>query len=886
MKQHAAGRGAAALSRALAPALFLLTFALRLHLLGAKNVWWDEALAIWAVRKPLAAVTLWTAGDVHPPLYFWSLWLWVRAVGQGEFAARVLTAGYGVLIAAFAYVLGRRVGGRSAGLIALGLVAVARFEIWWSMEMRMYALAALGIAGATYAALRWLDVALAPRPRAAHRSDLYLLGYVLAAAGALYTVYLAGVAVAVINAVVIGALLVFWLAGNRRGLGVLGRWIAAQLVVGLLLAPWLALALGRMQSWSSLRGTAAPTRFVAQLWATLIATGVSTDLDSVRPQTLVFWVAAFGLPLLLFVTWRAGSRETSVSLWREPPPRLWSGAAALLLIAFTVVPPIAVWLATQPRSIFYSPAVEARYLVPFAAPVYVLAAWALARVLRRSALVGGALLVVALVPLVSTVPDYYSDRHLRDDFKSMALAIWSQAEPGDVVVLVSGNRYPLFLYAYDQPWVLPLGEPAWEWSARAPAGEHPRPPVVPFPDRGSEPIDAHDWQTDLADLVARNQRVWLAEVEPHLQDPDGRVEQWLSAHMPCVLSESYGPNALHLFTREGDKPATTLLSRRFPGVVDVLGVQSGPTFGLAGGNVSAWGGGARGLPDDVPQRPEPTLAPLAGLAVSVLTPGDELDVTLFFAPGTEQGSETAERAGPALALMDDTTGLVVVSRELPAPSGTQVERTRVMVPVSERIPQGQYVVVVDRQELERSLSVEEGLPIARGVHPINASFDFVSLYRAGLSPAVVRPGESIAVDLYFAARGSSGAEEEAGPTYFRASVPDPPPVVFAHLVAPSPDPGSYGLVVAGQDGPPSSGGWLERSQVDSIFDRHVLEVPPDIEPGRYVVKVGLYDPETGRQLDVQGDDAHEADPGLHWVVAGTVEVESQLGVMSAVRVER
>jgi len=55
-------------------ALLVIAYALRVYRLGDQNVWWDEGLAVWAVRQPLAAATAWTASDVHPPLFFWMLW--------------------------------------------------------------------------------------------------------------------------------------------------------------------------------------------------------------------------------------------------------------------------------------------------------------------------------------------------------------------------------------------------------------------------------------------------------------------------------------------------------------------------------------------------------------------------------------------------------------------------------------------------------------------------------------------------------------------------------------------------------------------------------------------------------------------------------------------
>ncbi len=121
----------------------LLAFALRVYHLGDQNIWWDEGLAVWAVRHSFMETTLWTARDVHPPLYFWLLWPWVRLAGESEFAARYLTVMVAMLTVAAMAPLGRRLGGRAVGVAALWLLALSRFHVWWSQEMRMYALAAL-----------------------------------------------------------------------------------------------------------------------------------------------------------------------------------------------------------------------------------------------------------------------------------------------------------------------------------------------------------------------------------------------------------------------------------------------------------------------------------------------------------------------------------------------------------------------------------------------------------------------------------------------------------------------------------------------------------------------------------------------------------------------
>ncbi|RME33638.1 MAG: hypothetical protein D6793_09535, partial [Thermoflexia bacterium] len=135
----------------------LVAFALRVYRLGDQNIWWDEGLAIWAVRHGFVETTLWTAGDVHPPLYFWLLWPWVRLAGESEFAARYLTVMVAMPTVAVMAPLGRRLGGRAVGAAALWLLALSRFHVWWSQEMRMYALAALGATLSFYFLLRWIS---------------------------------------------------------------------------------------------------------------------------------------------------------------------------------------------------------------------------------------------------------------------------------------------------------------------------------------------------------------------------------------------------------------------------------------------------------------------------------------------------------------------------------------------------------------------------------------------------------------------------------------------------------------------------------------------------------------------------------------------------------
>ena len=71
--------------------------------------------------------------------------------------------------------------------------------------------------------------------------------------------------------------------------------------------------------------------------------------------------------------------------------------------------------------------------------------------------------------------------------------------------------------------------------------------------------------------------------------------------------------------------------------------------------------------------------------------------------------------------------------------------------------------------------------------------------------------------------------------------------VFTHLVD------SQGNLIAQQDNVPQKGRYPTSlwSPGEIVLDPYVLHLPPDLLPGRYALRVGLYHPQTGQRLPVQ-----------------------------------
>ena len=442
-----------ALPNWVAPALILLlALGLRLFRLAEANLWWDEALAIWGVRKGLAGVTVWTAGDVHPPLYFWSLWSWVQLFGESPWAMRSLSVLFGVLTVAAVYGLGTLIAGRRLGNLAALLTALARFHVWWSQEMRMYVLAGLLGVLSLYFFLHWLrgerDEPRDGRPWCPNRA---LLLYGLCATGALYTIFLMGALILVQNVVVL--LVLLWPAGRIARGRVLRKWVLTQLGILALVGVWLYFSWGRMPTWS----VASPMGplSLARLYATLLTTGVSVDIGRYTWAVLYpLAICLLGLGCLLPRWRRAGRIEGMAAL------------DALTLTLSCTLTAAVVYAATMPRSLFYTPHIEARYFLPFAPAFWLLLAWAVLLIAERWRRLGWLAGATVVVLFILFLPGHYSDRFRRDTLETMSRSVVSQARSGDALLLDSGSRYPVFLYDYER--VAPEAwRPALEYVSKA-----------------------------------------------------------------------------------------------------------------------------------------------------------------------------------------------------------------------------------------------------------------------------------------------------------------------------------------------------------------------------------------------------------------------------------
>lgn len=362
-------------------AILVVAAGLRVFHLGTESVWLDEAASIQIASDPPADILSDSAQDVHPPLYYLVLHVWMRAFGDTAQAVRLLSVVFSLLAivavaraAAFWF-------GRDAGVMAAVLFAISPLAITFAQEGRMYALLSL-------AAILSVDEFLRVVRTGARGA---MVRCVAVTAAMLYTHAYAGFVVA-------GEAL--WLAGVvafsrderpqawRRG----GLAIALSIVAFL---PWVP-------------------SFLAQV------RGVERSFWIPASGTLVGAIEAQAGSLPLACVLVALAAVAVVLARRSPAPALF----ATVVVCVVGIP--------YGLSRVSSPIFLPKYTIGALPAFLVLAAAGLMRVPFRAARMAIVATVIALT--AAPLAAYASTRH-KDDWRSIVAEVDRHAEPGDLVVL-------------------------------------------------------------------------------------------------------------------------------------------------------------------------------------------------------------------------------------------------------------------------------------------------------------------------------------------------------------------------------------------------------------------------------------------------------------------
>ena len=811
--------------------LTLLAFGLRLIRISYQPLWWDEGWSLYFATTSIGDMLELTAVDIHPPLYYLLLHLWIRLFGPGVISVRLLSVLIGTATIPLLYAAGRRLSGHKGGLLAAFLLALSPFHIYYSQEVRMYGLVTLlGLAALTFT-MQW-------DARKGHPGIGPWVGYVLAATAALHTAYYAAFLLLALNLY----MLIRWLRSHTdpaRSVGWplrgLAAWFGAQVAVFLSFLPWLWYAGEKLLTYVRFKigveedPSLAPLTYLARHLAAFgwgHAEGFLADWWWLGLLPLIALLLALG-----FVLWRrrSGGEESRLQVGLDrsqeggapssaTDPRL---APALPLIVLVVV--LACGFIVNLAFPFNPPRGERllllvlpAYLILFAIGLLVLARY------RRWLAVAVASLFVVLA-LVSLGFYYTVPRYSDDDYRPLIERVRALALPGDAVLGV-------------HPWQVGY------FQAYIP-DDDARPTLVLTP-RQVIPDERQLWAddpalmaADLDRLLDEHGRLWFPDHRTMGRVLESAIESHLAEHAYPVLEEWYGESTVLSLFATGE-PEALRVSAQFGEWLSLEGAVLSP-----GPLEAGWGIITADLAWQLSERPDEDY--IVGLRL--VGPTGQIWAQRDVAPrgGLEPFAEW-----PVGETQVDRHGLLVPAG---TPPGEYTLTARVyrgedldVVPVTFAGGSGGEVALGTVHIIRPETSPPvEALTFEQ---PLQVDFD-EQLRLLGYNvadDAVLLPGESVRVDLFWQAQADPGQD-----FYPRLQLLDAQGGVLAELTE-KPVAGTY----------PTA--WWRAGEL--VRDPHTLPIPATVPPGSYRLALSL--------IRADGSET-ETSHGQTAVELGQIEVEGR-----------
>ncbi len=774
--------------------VILLGLALRLINYTFQPLWWDEGYSVYFAIQDFAGITLKTAADIHPPLYYYLLHTWMALFGASDAVDRLLSVFIGAACVPALYTVVARVSGRRAGLIAALLLAVSPMQVYYSQEVRMYSLATLLGLGSIYFAQRILLPGSGTQAATSSAGSVgmrftHWLGYLVCTSLAMYTLYFAALIPLFQTVFVV-------LQTGRRALSRrdFGRWLAGQAALALLFAPWVV--------------TAAPI-LIDYIRAKMIVEA-RTPLD----------------PLTYFL-----DHLTAFSAGHAPVSWIWiaSATAGLLVLAaagawlYLHRQPSAgawylLWLAVPVTGGYFinliypfNPTGYQRFLL-FAQPAMLALAaasveWIVtapkAKVLLRSA--GGATALLVAAGMVGALISFYvTPRYAADDYRPLISRIATLSTPADSVLCVFPWQVG-YLYTYYP---------------------RPLPRIVEAPD-ARWISDSASMDADLTALLASSRVVWFPAHQRLGAILEKQVESRLARWAYPAANDWSGDTRLYAFSSLGalaEQPA----GQSFGGRLQLTGAALGATPVETGAGV---------LPVELRWRITGSLGPSYSVRLRL---------------ADSQGRTWAQRDSAPAAASDPfeqwTPGSDHTDRHaLLIPAGTPPGRYSLRLSVySQKAGDSLTITAADGPTIGPELMLGNVTVIASPFRPPTAALgmgqattitfggDEVTLRGFTLPSGNARPGDMIPVSLYWQATSAR-----------RAAF-----VAFIQMQDATGKP--WALVETPDLG---SGYTLDRmAPGETVHSQYGLLLPATIPDGEYRLAVGLLDPVTRQRLKAGAGD--------------------------------
>jgi len=469
---------------------------LRAHNLDAQPLWWDEGYSLFFATRDVVTMLERTALDIHPPLYYALLRVWMNIAGTSAATARWFSVLIGTATIPLLYALARQLFSARVARVAALLLALSPLHIYYSQEVRMYGLVTLlGIASVYFfVRLRQMTPGKPSTARVA-------LAYILVTTAALYTQYYAAFILA--SQIVV---LCVWTWQERQSPSTdrsahLAHWFA----IVLLYLPWVLYAGPKLYAYVT-------AKVAIEKYAPLDpVTFLARHLAAFSVGHLTAWTTLAWASIIIIALAILGLTKT----FRQPV----SSSPALPLSLLLFVPLAFAYLVNL---LYPFHPIRGERLLLLAAPAfYLFVARGIDALWQHRARFGAlAILLIAIVSASSLADFYNVPRYPHDDYRPLIAEVQSLAQPGDT-----------FLAIY--PWQIGYLEAYYTGA----------------PLRVVE-VTASNWQTAIENVA----RVWLPALQTQGRILEDALAQTLRARAYSILDQWHGTTRLEFYAFVADPP--------------------------------------------------------------------------------------------------------------------------------------------------------------------------------------------------------------------------------------------------------------------------------------------------------------------------------------------
>jgi mannosyltransferase len=493
--------------------------ALRVYDLGKKSLWLDEGSSVYYAEVLIPSmverlvnglssqqiIQEWRKNQPsHPPFYFVLLHFWI-AIGRDETTIRLLSALAGIVSVPVLYYLAKALFSEQVGVLGALLLATSPLHVYYSQEARMYPFITLFVLVSVYCVIGFLKT----------NAWVWRIGYVLCMALSLYTQYVTVFALALQNIIV---LIFVWYQRDRKRLLI---WLAMQMSVLLLFAPWIPFALYQV---AGVNGSRLGLSLYTLLFALPLQIFMAFSLGEYS-WSLPLWMTVAGLlGFLIFTLYGLLAPEPNdVSrgkYWRWVTPQV---ALCLVYLLFAVLGVLLLYGARP-----FRPARLALFGLP---AYYLLVARGIERIRIGSKAKLTAVAALTVLSLFAVVTNVYQ-LDSQEDWRGAVNHILSEAQPEDVVVLHAYYTYKPFSYysARQRPNFAGLVKINY--------------PLQNVPAAVEEATKGH-------------KRMWLVLSHATAVDPNRAVEKYVEAHYRLLEDRHFAGVDVYLYELEEGESANS-----------------------------------------------------------------------------------------------------------------------------------------------------------------------------------------------------------------------------------------------------------------------------------------------------------------------------------------